>query len=46
MADKKTYAGSVKNQGTQVVEALFSTNKAKGKTVVKTGDDLRNGSKK
>lgn len=46
MAEKKTYAGSIKNQGTQVVESLYSTQKAKGKTIVKTGDDLRNGSKK
>lgn len=43
---KPTYAGSIKNQGSQVVEAPFSTGEKKGKTVVKTGNDLRNGSGK
>lgn len=46
MAEKKgkpTYAGSIKNSGSQVVEPLFDVKGGKGKNVVKTGDDLRNG---
>lgn len=41
MADK-TYAGSIKNTGAQVVKAPFSGDNKKGKSTVKTGNDLRN----
>ena len=40
---EKTYAGSIKNQGSQVVEAPLSSKGSKGKGVVKTGTDLRGG---
>ena len=41
---KDTYAGRINNNGTQKVEALFTTKK-KAKPVVKRGNDLRNGTK-
>ena len=37
---KESYAGRIKNAGTQMVEALFKTKAAKVGTV-KTGKDLR-----
>ena len=40
MADK-TYAGSIKNTGAQVVKAPFSGDNKKGNGTVKTGNDLR-----
>ena len=40
---EKTYAGSIKNQGSQVVEAPFATKGNKGKGIFKTGGDLRTG---
>lgn len=45
MADnsKSGYAGKIKNTGTQVVEAVFKTDKKGGKSTVKTGTDLRSG---
>lgn len=43
---KPTYAGSIKNQGSQVVNAPLAADGKKGNTVVKTGNDLRNGSGK
>ncbi len=42
---KKSYAGSIKNTGSQKVEALFKTNK-KAKPIVKKGHDLRSGTAK
>lgn len=42
MENKKTYAGKIKNQGSQVVKALNQT-KADGKNKKKTGKDLRAG---
>lgn len=36
----KTYAGKIKNLGTQIVEKLFNNGKPKSGTV-KTGSDLR-----
>ena len=42
MADKRpTYAGSIKNTGAQVVKAPFGGDNQKGKSTVKTGNDLR-----
>jgi len=42
--EKKGYAGSIRNSGTQVVKAPFqSTDQKKG--TVKTGGDLRSGKK-
>lgn len=45
MADnsKSGYAGKIKNTGTQVVEAVYKTEKKGGKSSVKTGSDLRSG---
>ncbi len=40
---KKTYAGQVKNQGSQTVEAPLGSKGSKGKGTVKTGTDLRSG---
>lgn len=37
---EKSYAGKIKNKGSQLVEALFKTNGSK-KPKVKTGGDLR-----
>ena len=37
----KTYAGSIKNTGAQVVKAPFSGDNKKGNSTVKTGNDLR-----
>lgn len=42
---KESYAGKIKNAGSQRVEAIFS-DRAKGKSNVKKGDDLRMGSEK
>ena len=39
---KESYAGKIKNSGTQKVDALFNTQKPKPGTV-KKGDDLRTG---
>ena len=40
MKDKKTYAGKIKNTGTQIVEAVFP--QERGKSPKKTsGEDLR-----
>ena len=39
--EKNGYAGKIKNSGTQVVKAPFATNGKRGKSVVKTGNDLR-----
>lgn len=43
MKNKPTYAGSIKNQGSQVVKAPFGNSANQGKTVVKKGKDLRTG---
>lgn len=43
MKNKPTYAGSIKNQGSQVVKAPLGNNTNQGKTVVKKGKDLRAG---
>lgn len=40
---KNGYAGRIKNTGTQVVKAPFNQGGKRGKSVVKTGDDLRTG---
>ena len=40
MAEKSTYAGKIKNSGSQEVSALFTTPKGKA-PVKKTGTDLR-----
>lgn len=40
MKNKPTYAGTIKNQGSQVVKAPFG-NANQGKTAVKKGKDLR-----
>ncbi len=37
------YAGKIKNTGTQVVKAPFNQGGKRGKSVVKTGNDLRTG---
>ncbi len=37
------YAGRIQNTGAQKVKAPFSTGAKKGKTTVKTGNDLRTG---
>lgn len=37
------YAGKIKNTGTQVVKAPFNQGGKRGKSVVKTGNDLRVG---
>jgi len=39
--EDKTYAGSIKNTGAQVVKAPFSGDNKKGNGTVKTGNDLR-----
>lgn len=39
---KPTYAGRIKNTGSQKVDALFPVEKVKG-TVVRKGEDLRTG---
>ena len=43
MKNKPTYAGSIKNQGSQVVKAPLGDSTKQGKTVVKRGKDLRTG---
>lgn len=40
---EKGYAGKIKNSGTQVVKAPYGGGEKKGKSVVKTGNDLRTG---
>ncbi len=45
MAEKKGYAGSVKNTGSQYVQAPFSSGKKQNGTV-KRGEDLRTGNSK
>ena len=40
---QKSYAGAIKNIGSQVVKAPFATEGKKGSTVKTTGNDLRNG---
>ena len=42
---KPTYAGRIGNSGVQVVKAPFPANGPKGKTTIRTGDDLRSGKK-
>ena len=42
---KKRYAGSISNSGAQVVKAPMPPQSTKGKSTVKTGNDLRNGGK-
>ena len=43
MKNKPTYAGSIKNQGSQIVKAPLSDNTKGGKTVSTKGKDLRTG---
>lgn len=43
MKNKPTYAGSVKNQGSQIVKSPLGDNSKGGKAVVKKGSDLRSG---
>ena len=43
MVAKKTYAGSIKNVGSQVVKAPLATDAKKGNGNVKKGEDLRSG---
>lgn len=38
---KPSYAGSIKNTGAQVVKAPFAQDNKKGKSDVKSGNDLR-----
>lgn len=47
MAENKKpgYAGSIQNTGAQKVNAPFGQQAKKGNGSVKTGDDLRSGSK-
>ena len=40
---EKGYIGKIKNTGTQIVKGPYSGGQKKGKNVVKTGNDLRNG---
>ena len=40
---EKAYTGKIKNTGTQIVKGPYSGNQKKGKSTVKTGNDLRNG---
>lgn len=44
MSSKNPYAGKIGNTGSQVVKAPYSGNVSKGKSVVKSGSDLRAGS--
>ncbi len=41
--NKPTYAGRIGNTGAQKVKAPFSSDGKGGKTIVKTGTDLRAG---
>ena len=42
MSDTRNgYAGKIQNTGAQKVKAPFATSAKKGKTTVKTGNDLR-----
>jgi hypothetical protein len=43
MKKETTYAGTIKNQGTQTVKAPFGDNASKAKPVVHKGKDLRSG---
>lgn len=46
MADSKCgYAGRIQNTGVQKVTAPFANSAKKGKSTVKTGNDLRSGKK-
>lgn len=45
MAEKKGYAGKIANAGTQEVKAPLQVKAKGGKSVVKTGGDLRVGKK-
>ena len=45
MAKDKGYIGRISNGGPQVVKAPHQVKAPKGKTVVKTGNDLRTGKK-
>lgn len=38
MAEKKSYAGKIKNMGSQIVEPLYPVQKGKSGTVKKGGD--------
>jgi len=38
---EKTYAGKISHSGTQVIKAPITTESKRGKTVKKTGEDLR-----
>ena len=40
---KTGYIGAINNSGVQVVKAPIQSNGGKGKTVVKSGGDLRGG---
>lgn len=46
MAEKKGYAGRIANAGSQEVKAPNQVKAKGGKTVVKTGGDLRTGKSK
>ena len=41
--NKHGYAGSIKNTGSQKVQAPFATEAGKGKSTVQKGTDLRSG---
>ena len=43
---EKTYAGSIKNTGAQVVKAPFGGDNKKDSGTVKTGNDLRSNKSK
>lgn len=43
MTKKPTYAGSIKNQGSQVVKAPINAGTKAGKTKSTKGNDLRTG---
>lgn len=45
MAEKNPYAGKIKNTGGQVVKGPYADGGKKGKSTVKTGEDLRTGKK-
>ena len=44
MAEKE-YAGAIKNAGAQIVKGPYASGSKKGKAGVKTGDDLRIGTR-
>lgn len=45
MAETKGYAGRIGNSGAQKVTAPHANGAKKGKSTVKTGEDLRSGKK-